>query len=219
MSENTERKTFPMATFAAYLTGEEKQANLANIKEMLGYITQLEIDNTSLPFAEAVAKSWIYEQNPELLCLKDKAEDLGRHVSLPVLPEETTSELAVIIKELGEAKEKTTAQAAQIKDLEKELAEAKIKLKTAEEKVSQYEAELGQAEKKFQVSEGQVDSYIGKVDTLLTKIEEVVKHGVVTGAEAGSAATTATDDAPKDSPGDVSSEFGFGTEQSDDFGF
>ena len=225
MAESVDRKVFSMGTFAAYLTGEDKSANMAEIKEMLGYMTQLEIDNTSLPFAEAIAKAWIYEQNPELINIAGKADQFGQHVSVPVLPEETTSQVGSIVAVLKDTQAKNSEQASKIADLEKKLAEAQAKLKDAQAKVTTYEAQLGEGEKKLTVSEGKIESVTGKVDTLLAKIEEVIAHGVVTataGEGGGDAAAAAGGDAAaQDTPGEVSDSFGFGTEDSggDSFGF
>ncbi len=224
MAESVDRKVFPMSTFAAYLTGEEKDANMSGIKEMLAYMTQLEIDSTSLPFAEAVAKAWIYEQNPELINIAGKADQFGQHVSVPVLPDALSGQIAAIVAKLKDTEEKNKAQATKIADLEKKLSAAQAELKEAKAKVTTYEAQLGEGEKKFQVSEGKIDGYIGKVDTLLAKIEEVIKHGVVSaapgGAPAEGGAPAAAADGPKDTVGEVADDFGFGTVGSDDaFGF
>jgi len=224
MAESIDRKVFPMSTFAAYLTGEEKDSNLAGIKEMLAYMTQLEIDGTSLPFAEAVAKAWIYEQNPELINIAGKADQFGQHVSVPVLPEALSAQIGSIVAELKGTQEKNKAQAAKISELEKKLSEAQAELKTAKAKVTTYEAQLGEGEKKFQVSEGKVTEYIGKVDGLLAKIEEVIKHGVVSAAPGagGDAAGggAAASDGPKDTVGEVADDFGFGTvSEEESFGF
>lgn len=220
---DVERKVFPMGMFAAYITGEDKDQNMAGIKEMLGYMTQLEIDATSLPFAEAISKAWIYEQNPELINIAGKADQFGQHVSVPVLPEDVTAQVGGIVEELKGTKEKNAEQAKKISDLEKKLAETQASLKAAEAKVTTYEAQLGEGEKKLTVSEGKIETVTGKVDTLLAKIEEVIAHGVVTaaGGDAGDAPAAAADAAGAvDSPGEVSDDFGFGTSGSDDaFGF
>lgn len=222
MAESVERKVFPMGMFAAYLTGEEKDANMAGIKEMLGYMTQLEIDATSLPFAEAIAKAWIYEQNPELINIAGKSDQFGQHVSVPVLPEDVAAQVNGIVAELKDTKTQNTEQASKISDLEKKLAETQAQLKDAQAKVTTYEAQLNAGEKKLTVSEGKIDTVTGKVDTLLAKIEEVIAHGVVSAApgEGGAAAGDADAAAAVDSPGEVSDDFGFGTSGSDDgFGF
>lgn len=223
MAESVDRKVFPMSTFAAYLTGEEKDANMSGIKEMLAYMTQLEIDGTSLPFAEAVAKAWIYEQNPELINIAGKADQFGQHVSVPVLPDELSGQVGAIVAKLKDTEAKNSEQATKIADLEKKLSAAQAELKEAKAKVTTYEAQLGEGEKKFQVSEGKVEGYIGKVDTLLAKIEEVIKHGVVSaapGGAGGDAAAPAADDGPKDTVGAVADDFGFGTvAEEDSFGF
>ncbi|MBU1002410.1 MAG: hypothetical protein KKE73_07795 [Proteobacteria bacterium] len=222
MAESVDRKVFSMGMFAAYLTGDDKDSNMAGIKEMLGYMTQLEIDNTSLPFADAIAKAWIYEQNPELINIKGKADQFGQHVSVPVLPEAVTAQLTAIVAELKDTKAKNTEQASKISDLEKKLAEAQTKLKAASAKVTTYEAQLGEGEKKLQVSESKIVDYTGKVDTLLAKIEEVIKHGVVSAAPgAGGDAAAPASDGPTDSAGEISDSFGFGTVDGggDSFGF
>ena len=112
MAESVDRKVFSMGMFAAYLTGDDKDSNMAGIKEMLGYMTQLEIDNTSLPFADAIAKAWIYEQNPELLNIKGKADQFGQHVSVPVLPEGVTAQVGAIVAELKGTKAKKSKASA-----------------------------------------------------------------------------------------------------------
>lgn len=223
MAESVDRKVFPMSTFAAYLTGEEYDANRSGIREMLTYMTQMDVDATSEPFAAAIAKAWIYEQNPELTGIKGNTDKFGAHVSLLPLPEETCSTLSAVVGQLKDTQAKNKDQAAKISDLEKKLAETEAKLKEAEAKVTTYEAQLGAGEKKLQVSEGQIDSYTGKVDTLLAKIEEVIKHGVVTAAAGAGAAAAAdapaAEESSNDSPGDVSADFGFGTDDGGGFGF
>lgn len=223
MAESVDRKVFPMGMFAAYLTGEDKDSNMAGIKEMLGYMTQLEIDNTSLPFADAIAKAWIYEQNPELINIAGKADQFGQHVSVPVLPEDVTAQVGAIVAQLKDTQAKNTEQASKISDLEKKLAETEAKLKDASAKVTTYEAQLGEGEKKLTVSQTKIEDYTGKVDTLLAKIEEVIKHGVVSAApgEGGGDAAAPAGDGPVDNAGEISDDFGFGTQDSggDSFGF
>ncbi|NJB68811.1 putative phage infection (PIP) family protein YhgE [Desulfobaculum xiamenense] len=225
MAESVDRKVFPMSTFAAYLTGEEYDANRSGIRELLGFMTGMSIDATSEPFAAAMAKAWIYEQNPELTGIKGHADKFGSHVSVLPLPADTCDMLAKVVAQLQDVQAKNKEQASKISDLQKQLSDTQAKLKEASAKVTTYEAQLGAGEKKLQVSEGQIDSYVGKVDSLLAKIEEVIKHGVVTtaagaaGAAGEAAASGAADAGAVDSPGEVSADFGFGTDGGDGFGF
>ena len=69
------RKIFPMDTFVAYLKGD----GTASVAEMLGYLTQKDLDDDSTPFAAALAKAWIYEQHPELTKMsKGQMVELGQ---------------------------------------------------------------------------------------------------------------------------------------------
>ncbi|SKA64853.1 hypothetical protein [Desulfobaculum bizertense] len=219
MAESVDRKVFPMSTFAAYLTGEDYDGHRSSIREMLGYMTKMDIDATAEPFAAAIAKAWIYEQNPELTGIKGNADKFGAHVSLPPLPEDACAMLTAVVSELKDTQAKNKDQASKISELEKKLADTEAQLKDSNAKVTTYEAQLAEGDKKLQVSETQIDSYTGKVDTLLAKIEEVIKHGVVTAAAGGAAAEAAgaadageSSDGNVDSPGEVSADFGFGTD-------
>ena len=62
------RKTFPMSTFVSYIKGGESNNS---VQELLGYMTQKDIDAEFEPFAAALAKAWIYEQHPELAKMKN----------------------------------------------------------------------------------------------------------------------------------------------------
>jgi len=104
-----ERKTFSMGTFHAYLTGKDKASQQQEIKALLGFMTGLEIDASSEPFATAISKAWIYEQHPELTGIGGHPEKFGQHVSVIRLPKATTQEIAAIVA-------KTSGQAATIKE-------------------------------------------------------------------------------------------------------
>jgi hypothetical protein len=45
------RKVFPMNTFVSYLKGVDKEANKKGVVELVGYMTQTEIDEELAPFA------------------------------------------------------------------------------------------------------------------------------------------------------------------------
>ncbi|MDY6852060.1 MAG: hypothetical protein SV487_08315 [Thermodesulfobacteriota bacterium] len=218
-----ERKTFSMGTFYAYLTGEDKASQQQEIKDLLGFMTGLEIDSSSEPFATAVSKAWIYEQHPELTGIAGHPEQFGQHVSVIPLPDAVVQEVSAIVAKTSGQAETIKEQAAKISELEKAKADAESKLKDVEAKLSEAEAVLGQDEKKFQVSSGKVDEYLTKVDDLLAKIEEVKKHGVVTAApgEGGAAPAADSGEGGLVGEGEISDDFGFGSVDSggDDFGF
>jgi len=220
MGEAMDRKVFPMGTFYSFLTGEDMDANKQGIKELLGFLLQQDVDSTSAMFAGALAKAWIYEQNPELAQIK-KAGKLGDHVSVPPLPEDVTTKVTELVEAITAAQAENADLKTKLADAEKKLADTSAKLKDASAKVKTFEAKLGEGEAKIEVSSKKVDDYIKKVDDLLAKIEEVKKHGVVTAAPGAEGAAAGGDaGAAQDTPGEVADSFGFGTDSSEDsFGF
>ena len=216
------RKVFPMNTFVSYLKGVDKEGNKKSVVELVGYMTQSEIDEELAPFAAALAKAWIYEQHPELV--KMTSGDLaaqGQNVSVAILPPDVTAEVNTLFAKLAADKKTICEQAAKLEKVEKELAEktailkdTDTRMKAAETKVKSLEASLqSQGEKLIVASEAKVTEYIGKVDELLKMIEDVKKHGVVTvSGGGGGAAPAAAGGAGPDAGGEPSSDFGFGSD-------
>jgi len=197
MATTEDRKVFPMNTFYAYLTGEGYDANKAGIKDMLGYLTGLSIDAQSELFAAALAKAWIYEQNPELTGIAGHADKFGAHVSVPKLPDTVAAKVKAVAEKAADQSKKIADLNAKVADLEKKLKDAQAKQKDAEAKVKTLETAAAEPEKKITASAAKVDEYLKKVDDLLAKIEEVKKHGVVTvGAGAPAAGGDAAAAAP-----------------------
>lgn len=226
MATTEDRKVFPMTTFQAYLTGEGYDANKQGIKDMLAYLSDMSIDAQSEIFAAAIAKAWIYEQNPELTGIAGHADKFGAHVSVPKLPGAVAAKIKAVAEKAADQSKKIAELNAKVSDLEKKLKDAQAKQKDAEAKVKTLETAAAEPEKKITASAAKVDEYLKKVDDLLAKIEEVKKHGVVTvgagapGAPAEAGAAPAGDSAAVDSAGEIADSFGFGTVQEDtSFGF
>ena len=214
------RKVFPMQTFVSYMrgqTGTYKQ----DVIDLLGFITQKEVDKELAPFASGLSKAWIYEQHPELARLKkEEVSELGENVSIMSLPPDVQEEVDTVFSKLTESKKTLKEQQDKIAEYEGILDENKKKIAALEEKVADYEAQMkDEGEKKIVASAAKVEDYLGKVDELLAKIEEVKEHGVVTVSGAGGAApekAAAGSGETKEPEGD----FGFGGGPSDDeFGF
>ncbi len=217
------RKVFPMNTFVSYLKGVDKEANKKGVVELVGYMTQTEIDEELAPFAAALAKAWIYEQHPELV--KMTSGDLGaqgQNVSVAILPPDVTGEVGALFAKLAADKKTICDQAAKLDKVEKELAEktailkdTDTRMKAAEAKVKSLEASMqSEGEKLIVASEAKVTEYIGKVDELLKMIEDVKKHGVVTVAAGGAApagAAAGTGSTPE-AGGEPEADFGFGSD-------
>jgi len=216
------RKVFPMNTFVSYLKGVDKEGNKKGVVELVGYMTQSEIDEELAPFAAALAKAWIYEQHPELV--KMTSGDLsaqGQNVSVAILPPDVTAEVGALFAKLAADKKTICEQAAKLEKVEKELAEktailkdTDTRMKAAETKVKSLEASLQSAgDKVIVASEAKVVEYIGKVDELLKMIEDVKKHGVVTVSGGGGGAAPAVGGgAGPDAGGEPSADFGFGSD-------
>lgn len=217
-----ERKTFPMSAFVALMTGEGKSGQQANINEMCAFMTGKEIDKENQLFAESVAKAFVLDANPELAG-KDPEEmaKIGSSVSVTVLPAEYLKEVNSLFKSLASMKETINSQKDKIAALEKDLSATKSQLAEAKGYKAKYESLEKDGEQMINTAKSKIEDMNVKVDELLKKIEEVKKHGVVTaapGAEGAAAAPAA--DQPTDSPGEVSADFGFGTDSSEDsFGF
>jgi len=101
------RKIFPMDTFVAYLKGDGS----ANVAEMLGYLTQKDLDADSVPFAAALAKAWIYEQHPELTKMsKGQVVELGQSVSVAPMPVKAKTEVDEVFAKLADYKGQINAK-------------------------------------------------------------------------------------------------------------
>ena len=217
------RKVFPMNAFVSYLKGIDKEGNKKAVAEMVGFMAGMEIDPELAPFAASLAKSWIYEQHPELVRMS--SGELGasaQNVSVSVLPPDVVAEVSASFAKLTDYKSTNDDLAAKLDKAEQELAEktailkdVEVRLKAAEDKANRLEASAkGEGEKVIVASEAKVVEYIGKVDELLKMIEDVKKHGVVTvsgGAAAGGAAAAGGSGEPEVG-GEPSSDFGFGSD-------
>lgn len=180
------------------------------------------IDAELAPFAAALAKSWIYEQHPELVRMS--GGELGgsaQNVSVAVLPPDVVAEVSAIFSSLAVSKKTIAEQSAKLAKLEKELAEktailkdVDVRLKAAEDKAKRLEASAkDEGEKLIVASADKVQEYIGKVDELLKMIEDVKKHGVVTVAAGGAApAGEASASGAPEAGGEPAADFGFGSD-------
>lgn len=217
-----ERKTFPMSAFVAMMTGEGKSGQQANINEMCAFMTGKEINTDNQVFAEAVSKCFVLDSNPELAG-KDPNQmaDMGSSVSVMELPESYKKEVDSLFSKLAKMKETVNAQKEKIESLEKDLSETKSQLDEAKGYKAKYESLEKDGEQMINTAKSKIEDMNQKVDDLLKKIEEVKKHGVVTAAPgAEGAEAPAAGEGTTDSPGEVSDDFGFGTQGADDsFGF
>lgn len=219
------RKVFPMNAFVSYLKGVDKEGNKKAVAEMVGFMAGMEIDAELAPFAAALAKSWIYEQHPELVRMSSgELGSTAQNVSVSVLPPDVVAEISAIFAKLAETKKANEEMSAKLATVEKELAEktailkdVEVRCKAAEDKAKKLEASMkDEGEKVIVASEAKVTEYIGKVDELLKMIEDVKKHGVVTVA-AGGAAPAGGEAAAGGTGepvvgGEPSSDFGFGSD-------
>lgn len=220
------RKTFPMSTFVSYIKGGESNNS---VQELLGYMTQKDIDAEFEPFAAALAKAWIYEQHPELAKMKTgQVTGLGDNVSVGALPGDVMTQVDAIFGKLAEYRSTVSEQAAKVQDLETKLAAAEGKLGETEKAMAEYKGKCeafeaagkDEGDKVIVTSQEKVEEYIGKVDELLKMIEDVKKHGVVTVAagavaEGAAPAAGAADAGAPETGGAPAEDFGFG---SDPFG-
>ena len=171
------RKIFPMDTFVAYLKGDED----ASVAEMLGYLTQKDLDDDFAPFAAALSKAWIYEQHPELTKMsKGQVVELGQSVSVAPMPVKAMDEINEVFDKLADYKGTINDQAAEIEDLNQALAAKDGEIAALQAKVKEYEDEKkGQAEELFVTTEARIVEFTGKLEALLQEVEEVKKTGVV----------------------------------------
>lgn len=200
------RKIFPMDTFVAYLKGDGS----ASVAEMLGYLTQNDLDDDSVPFAAALAKAWIYEQHPELTKMsKGQMVELGQSVSVAPMPVKAKTEVDEVFAKLAGTKAQLKAKDAKIDELTRALAAKDGEIAALSAKVKEFESQKkGQAEALFVTTEARIVEFTGKLEALLKEVEEVKKTGVVVaGVAAAAGAAPAAGGAP--------AEVGAG----DDFGF
>jgi predicted ribosome quality control (RQC) complex YloA/Tae2 family protein len=216
------RKVFPIQTFVSLLRGKPG-AYSNDVLELLGFVTNKNVDKEFAPFAAALAKAWIYEQHPELArAKKEEVTELGENVSIMAFPPDMQEEVDAIFDQLQEYKQTLQQQKDKIAEHEGTLEQNKQKISSLEAKVQDYEAQAQQeGEKKIMASSSKVDDYLKKVDDLLAKIDEVKKHGVVTvSGETGAAGAAA--DAGGGGTGEPVEDFGFGGSagpSEGDFGF
>jgi hypothetical protein len=212
------RKIFPMDTFVAYLKGDGS----ASVAEMLGYLTQKDLDTESVPFAAALAKAWIYEQHPELTKMsKGQMVELGQSVSVAPMPVKAKTEVDEVFAKLAEYKGQINAKAAKIDELTKALAAKEGEVAALTAKVKEFEGQKkGEAESLFVTTEARIVEFTGKLEALLKEVEEVKKTGVVVAGVAGVAAAGAAPAAEAASgPADAGagSDFGFSGGSQDPF--
>ncbi|WP_027720405.1 hypothetical protein [Maridesulfovibrio zosterae] len=222
------RKTFPMSTFVSYIKGGESNNS---VQELLGYMTQKDIDAEFEPFAAALAKAWIYEQHPELAKMKTgQVAGLGENVSVGALSGDVMVQVDAIFGKLADYRSTGAAQAAKIQELETKLAAAEGKLGETEKAMAEYKGKCeafeasskGEGDKVIVTSQEKVEEYIGKVDELLKMIEDVKKHGVVTvasGAVAEGAAPAGDSAGAPATGGAPAEDFGFGSDPFSDEGW
>lgn len=218
------RKTFPMSTFVSYLKGGEINQN---VKDLLAFMTQKDINDEFKPFAAALAKAWIYEQHPELAKMKTgQVSGLGDNVSVGALPGDVMTCVDTIFGKLAEYHQTIADQGEAVKDLEAKLAGAEAKLAETEKALAEYKGKCeafeasasGEGDKVIVNSQAKVEEYIGKVDELLAMIEDVKKNGVVTvaaGAAPAAADAGSSSAGAPETGGEPAGDFGFG---SDPFG-
>lgn len=186
------RKIFPMDTFVAYLKGDGS----ASVAEMIGYLTQKDLDAESTPFAAALAKAWIYEQHPELTKMsKGQMVELGQSVSVAPMPVKAKAEVDEVFAKLADYKGQINAKAAKVDELTKALTAKDAEIAALTAKVKEFEGQKkGDAEALFITTEARIVEFTGKLEALLKEVEEVKKNGVVVAgvaAVAGSAAPVA----------------------------
>jgi uncharacterized coiled-coil protein SlyX len=213
------KKVFPMDTFSAYLKGGAAQTSNKKVKDLLSHMTQKDIDEDFQLFAAAISKAWIYEQHPEMAKMAGhELSQYGESVAVTPLPEDVLELSNAVFARLEEYRQTIAEQTEKIESLEKKVAEDQKTIGGLEGRVKEYDRQNKAGEEKIVASKGKVEEYLGKVDDLLAKIEEVKKHGVVAVSGEGGAAAGAEPEAKEG--GEVSEDFGFGTEKSeDDFGF
>jgi septal ring factor EnvC (AmiA/AmiB activator) len=179
-----EAKVFPMSTFVACL--RENDTTDSGVIDMLSFLTQNPVNEDFAPFAAALAKAWVYEQNPELTkASKGEIAGLGQKVSVNPLSGAAADQAKDVLEKLTELKKNNDELAAKVAELEAqntELNEAKIQ---AEGKLKKFETQAAQGDKKLEVSSKKLDDYVKKLDGLLDQIEKVKKEGVVVAGAAG----------------------------------
>ncbi|MFW5488317.1 MAG: hypothetical protein ACNI3A_07865 [Desulfovibrio sp.] len=218
------RKTFPMSTFVSYIKGEGADAQKANIVDLLSFMTKTDINDEFEPFAAALAKSWIYEQHPELAKMKSgELAAAGDSVSVLELPSAVQTEVDAIFAKLADYHKTIGEQAAKITDLEAKLAETSGKLAETEKSMADYKGKYealeasgkGEGEKVIIASEEKVTELNGKVSELSDEIEKV-KSSIIAILQAaptgeGGAAAPAAAGAPE-AGGEPEADFGFGSD-------
>lgn len=216
------RKVFPMQTFVSFMRGKPGKYN-KDVLELLSFMTQHEVTPETAPLASGLSKAWIYEQHPDLTRLKkEDIAEYGENVSVMPLPAEAMEEVKAVFKRVQGYKQTIAEQETQIKDLEAVKEENGKTIAALESKVNDYEKQMkNEGEKQIMASAKKVEDYLGKVDDLLAKIEEVKKHGVVSvSGDAAGGAASAGDDAAAGGSSEPEADFGFGSSPGgDEFGF
>jgi len=210
------RKIFPMDTFVAYLKGD----GTASVAEMLGYLTQKDLDDDSTPFAAALAKAWNYEQHPELTKIsKGQMVERGQSVSEAPMPVKAKAEVDEVFAKLADYKGQINAKGAKIDELTKALAAKDAEIAALSAKVKEFEGQKkGEAEALFVTTEARIVEFTGKLEALLKEVDEVKKTGVVVaGVAAAAGAAPAAEAASGPADAGPGSDFGFSGGSQDPF--
>ncbi|MFW5837087.1 MAG: hypothetical protein ACOCVM_03710 [Desulfovibrionaceae bacterium] len=210
-----EAKVFPMSTFVACL--RENDTSDSGVVDMLGFLTNTAMTEDFAPFAAALSKAWVYEQNPELTkASQGEIAGLGQKVNVKPMSGALADQAQDVLEKLTELKKSNDELAAKVAELEtqnKELSDAKAQ---AEGKLKKYETQAAQGDQKVEVSSKKLDDYLKKLNELLEQIEKVKKEGVVV-AGSGAAGEAGGEGGGAPAEEEAGDDFGFGGGAADPF--
>ncbi|MFW6323764.1 MAG: hypothetical protein ACOC0U_01760, partial [Desulfovibrionales bacterium] len=147
------KKVFPMDTFSAYLKGGAAQGYNRNVKELLSFLTQKDIDEDFQLFAAAVSKAWIYEQHPEMARMAGhELSRYGESVAVTPLPEDVLEISNAVFARLEEYRQTIAEQKEKIEALEKKTAEDQKAIGGLEGRIKEYERQNQAGEEKIVAS-------------------------------------------------------------------
>lgn len=243
MSEDA-RRVIKMETVLGLIAGKSGD----DVSDLLGFLTQRELNAQDETIVAPLAKAWICSQHPPFLENPYKANEiydewvqkevnrLGDNISVEPIAEDELAGITSVLDLLHENKDTLAEQAETIKELEAAKAELEPFMKKAEDlekKVEQLNATIEKNNTEISELKQQTAEFQGKLpvaeaelnDTIKDIVSKALKDAVkavpagAAVAAGGEAVAEAAEEAAEESGGGVPDDFGFGASGGDTDGF
>lgn len=240
-----ERRVFKLDVVLALFAGKVD----AQVSDLLGYLTGRELSKHDESVVATLAQAWLASLEPKLLetsfddtaiyddWVKKEKGRIADNISVTPIPHEHLAPVLEVIDGLAAARAANKDLSAQVAELEAKVAELEpyvAKSEELEKKVEGLEGQVEDLQTQLAESKKAAKEFEGKVavdesgldSTIKDLVTKAIKDAAASvtiaapaGGEGAPAAAATADAGPTDSPGEVSSDFGFGTDDGGGGGF